>query len=86
MFGSSNLLQLVSHHGTDSVRDLGLLCRNKMVRPVRIMVVSGTCSVFLMSVVSSHLLTNLALISHGPVTISSRTGTGPWPDICRPLC
>jgi len=32
-------LQLVSHHGTNSVRDLGLLCRNKMLRPVGIMVV-----------------------------------------------
>jgi len=29
----ANLLQLVSHHGTDSVRDLGLLCRNKMLQP-----------------------------------------------------
>jgi len=46
-----NLLQLVSHHGTDSVRDLGLLCRNKMHRPVGIMVVNGTHSVFLMPVI-----------------------------------
>ena len=30
----ASLFQLVSHHGTDSVRDLGLLCRNKMLRPV----------------------------------------------------
>jgi len=28
----ANLLQLVGHHGTESVRDLGLLCRNKMLR------------------------------------------------------
>jgi len=26
----SNLLQLVSHHDTDSVKDLGMFCRNKM--------------------------------------------------------
>jgi len=80
----SNLLKLVCHHGTDSVRNLGLLCNNKMLRPVRIMVVNGTRSVFIMSVVSSHLLTTLALIPHGPVTIYSRTGTGPRPGICRP--
>jgi len=47
----SNLLQLVSHHGTDSVRDLGLLCHNNMLRPVGIMAVNGTRSVFLLSVV-----------------------------------
>jgi len=40
-----------THHGTDSVRDLGLLCRNKMLRPVGIMVVKGIRSVFLVSVV-----------------------------------
>jgi len=45
----ANLLQLVSHRGTDSVRDLGLLCRNKMPGSVGIMVVNGTRSVFLMS-------------------------------------
>jgi len=39
------------HHGTDSVRDLGLLCCSNMLRPVGIMVVNGTRSVFLMSVV-----------------------------------
>ena len=43
----ANLLQLESHHGTDPVRDLGLLCRIKMLRPVEIMVVNGTRSVFL---------------------------------------
>jgi len=43
----ANLLQLVCHHGTDSVRDLGFLCRNKMLQPLRFMVVSGTRSVFL---------------------------------------
>jgi len=47
----ANLVQLVTHHATDSVRDLGLLCRNKMLRPVGIMVVNGTRSVLLMSVV-----------------------------------
>jgi len=51
----ANLLQLVRHHGTDSVRDLGLLCRSKMLRPAEIMVVNITCSVFLMSVVSVTL-------------------------------
>jgi len=45
----ANLLQLVSHHGTDSGRDLGLLCRNKMLRRVGIEVVkvNGTFSRFL---------------------------------------
>jgi len=47
----ASLLQLVSHRGTDSVRDVGLLCRNKMPRPAGIMVFNGTRSVFLMSVV-----------------------------------
>jgi len=61
-----NLLRLVSHHGNNSVIYLGLPCRNKMLRPVRIVVVNGTRCVFLMPVVSSHLLlTNLALIPHG---------------------
>jgi len=46
----ANLLQLVSHHGTDSGRDLGLLCSTKMLRPVGIM--NGTRIVFLMSVVA----------------------------------
>jgi len=45
----ANLLQLVSHHGTDLVRDLCLLCRNKMLRRTGIMVVNGTRSVFLIS-------------------------------------
>jgi len=43
--------QLVSHHGNESVRDLSLLCRNKMLRPIGIMVVSGARSLFLMSVI-----------------------------------
>jgi len=38
----ANLLELISYHGADSVRDLGLLCRSKMLRPVGIMVVSGS--------------------------------------------
>jgi len=38
--------------GTDLVRDLGLLCRKKMLRPAWIMVVNCTRSVFFMSVVS----------------------------------
>ena len=42
----------------DSVRDLGLLCRSKMLRPVGIMVVNGTRSVFLMSVVTAQSLLN----------------------------
>jgi len=45
------LLQLISHQGTASVIYLGLLCRNKMIQPVRIIVVNGTRSVFLMPVV-----------------------------------
>ena len=36
------LLQLVSHHGTDSMRDLGLISRNTMLRPVGIVVESMT--------------------------------------------
>jgi len=46
----ANLLQVVTHHGTDLVKDLGLLCRNKILRPVGIMVASGTRSVFFISV------------------------------------
>jgi len=38
----AHISQLVSHHGTDSVRDLSLLCRNKMLRPVWIMLVNDT--------------------------------------------
>jgi len=68
-----NLLQLVSHHGTESVGDVGLLFRNKILRRVGIIVVNGTRSVFLSYVRrSSHFWTNLALVSHSPVTISSR--------------
>jgi len=40
----------LSHHGTDSMRDLGLLCLNKMLRPVGI-TFSGTRNVFLTSVI-----------------------------------
>jgi len=47
----ANLLQLASHHDTDSVSDLELLCRSKTLRPIGIMVVNSTRSVFLMSVV-----------------------------------
>jgi len=47
----ANLFQFISHHSTDSVRDLVLLYCNKMLRLVGIMVVIGTRSVFLMSVV-----------------------------------
>jgi len=45
-----NLLQLVSHHDTDSVRELGLLCCNKMLQSVRIMINNDTPNVFHMSV------------------------------------
>jgi len=34
---------------------------------------------------SSHFWTKLALVPHGPVTISSLTGTGPRIGVCRPL-
>ena len=50
MFDHANLLQHVSHHGT-LVTDLGLLCHEKVLRPVRIMGVNGTRSVFIISVV-----------------------------------
>ena len=80
---NTNLLQLASHHGTDSVKDLGLLFRNKMLRPVDIMVVSDTRSVFLMSCQSfqSFLDQFGLLVPHQPVTISSRTNTGPRPSV-----
>jgi len=54
MFGTFKFVttRTVSQYGVASVRDLGLLCRNKMLRPVAIMVVSGTRSVFLMSAIS----------------------------------
>jgi len=45
------VIHLVSYHGTDAVKDLDLLCRNKMLRPIGILLVNGTRSVFLMSVV-----------------------------------
>jgi len=51
MFGTCKVLQLVSHSGTDAVRDIGMLCRNKMLQHLRIMAVNATRSVFLMSVV-----------------------------------
>jgi len=43
----ANLLQLVSYHVNDSVRDLGLLYCSKILRPVVIIVVNGTRNVFL---------------------------------------
>jgi len=50
-----NLLELVRHRGTDSVRDLGLLCRNKMLRLAGIIVVNGIRRVFLRQSFQSHL-------------------------------
>jgi len=49
MFGTCKFVttRTVSHHGTHLVRDLGLLCRNMMLRHVGIMVVNGTRSAFL---------------------------------------
>ena len=47
----ANLLQLISHHGTDSVRDLGLFHRKKIPRPVGIAVVNAIRVLFLMAVV-----------------------------------
>jgi len=79
-----NLLQLVTHHGTDSLRDLGLLCHNKMLRPVGITVVNGTRSVPYV-IRSSHFWINLALVPHGPATVSSWSGTGLRPGVCQPL-
>jgi len=43
----TNLLQLVTQHGTDSEENLGLLSRNKMLRPIGIIVVNGTRNVFM---------------------------------------
>jgi len=61
----ATLLQVVlSHRGTDSVNDLSLLCRNKMLRPARIMVVNGTRTVFLMAVVP---------VTFGPIGLWFRT-------------
>jgi len=34
---------------------------------------------------SNHFWTNLALVLHGPVKNSSRTGTGPRTDVCQAL-
>jgi len=48
---SANLLQLICHHGIDSVRGLDLLYCNNMLRPVGIMIINVTCSVFLTSVI-----------------------------------
>jgi len=41
----ADVLQSLRHHGTDSVRDLRLLCRNKMLRSVGIAVVNDTRNV-----------------------------------------
>jgi len=81
----ANLLQLVSIHGTDSVKDLGLLGHNKMLRTVGVIVVNGTRSVSLDVSRFSHFWLNLNWSEHSPVTISSRTGTVPRPGVCRPL-
>ena len=67
----ANLLRLVSHHGIVSVRDLGLVCSNEMLRPAGIMVVNGTRSVFLMSVLP---------VQHVSATISS-----PVVEHCRDI-
>jgi len=84
----ANLLQLVTHHDTDAVRDMGLLCCNNVLRPVGIMSFSPSQwhpqRVPYVSR-SSHFWTNLALVPHGPVTISSRTGTGPRTGVYRRL-
>jgi len=77
-----NILQLVSHHGTDSVRDLGLLCRSKMIRPVGIMVANGNHSVFLTSVIQSHLdQFDLGSARFGKISLRTDTGQRPgvWP-------
>ena len=34
---------------------------------------------------SSLFWTNLSVVPHGLATISSQTGTGPQPGVCRPL-
>jgi len=44
-----NLLQLISHHDTDSARHPGLFYRDKMLPPVRITFVNDTLSALLMS-------------------------------------
>jgi len=67
---NANLVQFISHHGTDSVRVLGLLCRTKMLRAAGMMVVIGTRNLFLNVSRSSHFWTNLALVPHGRVKIS----------------
>ena len=75
----ANLCQLVSHHDTDSVRDLGLLCRNKMsdLKGLWWSMAPTVCTYISRS---SHFRTNLALVPRGPATNSSRTATG----VCRP--
>jgi len=53
MFGTCKFIttRKSSFHGTDSVRDLGLLYGNKILRSVVIMIVNDTSSVFLVAVV-----------------------------------
>jgi len=78
----ANLLQLVSHYGIDSVKDLGLLCLNKVLRPAGIIVVNGTRIVFLMSVVTVIL----DKFDFGSAQPGNNFFTGrPQPGVCRPL-
>jgi len=53
MFGTGKFITnlLLTHRGTDSVRDLGLFCHNTMLRSVGVMAFNGTRSVFPVSIV-----------------------------------
>jgi len=81
MFGTGKFITnlLLTHRGTDSVRDLGLFCHNTMLRSVGVMACVSCVNR------SRNFWTNLALVPHGPVTISSRTAIGTRPGVCRSL-
>ena len=78
-----NLLHLVRHHGSYSVRDLGLLCRSMML------MCSGELGLWWSmppAVCLFQLFQSLQDLSGlSSVKIPSQTGTGPRPGLCRPL-
>jgi len=81
----ADLLQLAWHHGYDSMRGLGLLCRNKVLRPAGIVTVNDTRGVFLMSVVPVNFgpirlwfHTAGEQFLHGPSPGHGPVFTDPW--------
>jgi len=79
----ANLLQVVSHHGTDLAIDLDLLCCCKMLRPIRIIIWSMAHAMRSLCKSFQSLLEQLALVPQGLATISSRTGAGTLSGVCR---